>query len=154
MDNLFINSSSSHHDSMSTSSDSSYGFHNHSMEPKINNVVATATLNCQLDLEHLCTCLRNAIYNPFKFPALNLSIKEPSHMNVKIFRNGKIIVTGAKKEEDTHEAVQMLVKAIRKVGYKDVKATDFRIQTLMATYDVGFRIDLLRLYQSPHRKFI
>lgn len=68
------------------------------MEPKIQNLVATGDLGCQLDLFKVCNQCRNAQYNPKRFAALIMRIKEPK-TTALIFRTGKMVLVGAKSGE-------------------------------------------------------
>ena len=62
------------------------------------NLVATADLNCRkLDLRKIYMGCRNAEYNPSKFPAVVMRIREPK-TTALIFAKGKIVITGAKSE--------------------------------------------------------
>ena len=67
--------------------------------PKIQNLVSTADLKCELDLQRVGFQCRSAMYNPKKFPALRISIREPIRTTALIFANGKMVITGAKSEQ-------------------------------------------------------
>jgi transcription initiation factor TFIID TATA-box-binding protein len=59
------------------------------------NVVATVDLNCQLDLKEIALKCRNAEYNPKRFTAVIMRIRDPK-TTALIFGSGKMVVTGAK----------------------------------------------------------
>lgn len=63
-------------------------------------MVSTANLNQNLDLLKLGNNCRNAQYNPKRFAALILRIKEP-RTTALIFKNGKMVITGAKSEMES-----------------------------------------------------
>jgi transcription initiation factor TFIID TATA-box-binding protein len=69
-----------------------------------------------------------------------------------IFKNGKMVITGAKSERDSALAAQLYTKAIKNVG-NPVKFTDFKIQNMVASCSVNFKNKLEALYQSDHQKF-
>ncbi len=49
-----------------------------------------------------------------------------------------MVCTGAKSEEISETASKQYAKAIQKVGNKDVRMTDFKIQNIVGSHDVGF----------------
>ena len=67
-------------------------------EPKIQNLVSTANLACELNLKDLCGHCRNAQYNPKRFAALIMRLRDPIKTTALIFKNGKMVITGAKDE--------------------------------------------------------
>ena len=64
-------------------------------ELKLQNLVASFHLSCEIDLKDIVLRIRNAEYNPRKFSAVILKIKDP-RTTFLIFRTGKVICTGAK----------------------------------------------------------
>lgn len=75
-------------------------------EPKIQNLVSTANLNHNLDLLKIGNHCRNAQYNPKRFAALIMRLKEPTRTTALIFKNGKMVITGAKSEMDSEQAAK------------------------------------------------
>lgn len=65
--------------------------------PTLQNLVATANLNLSLDLRKIAQWCRNAEYNPSRFSAVIMRIRDP-RTTALIFSNGKIVITGAKSE--------------------------------------------------------
>jgi transcription initiation factor TFIID TATA-box-binding protein len=122
---------------------------------KIQNVVITINLGVKLDLVRITQTARNAEYNPTRFQAVIMRIREPKATSL-MFGSGKIIVTGTKNEDDCMQAAQKFVKILEKVGYP-VNATDlsryqYKIQNMTATCDFGFPIGLEALILS-HSSF-
>ena len=69
-----------------------------------------------------------------------------------IFSSGKIVVTGAKSEQDCQIASRKYTKIIEKIGFK-VTHSDFKVQNVVASSDVKFPIHLDRLeneYSNPN----
>ena len=64
------------------------------------NIVATVNLDCRLDLKTIALHARNAEYNPKRFAAVIMRIREPK-TTALIFASGKMVVTGAKSEDDS-----------------------------------------------------
>ena len=68
--------------------------------PTLQNIVATVNLDCKLDLKTIALHARNAEYNPKRFAAVIMRIREPK-TTALIFASGKMVVTGAKSEQDS-----------------------------------------------------
>jgi transcription initiation factor TFIID TATA-box-binding protein len=80
-------------------------------ELKIQNIVASASLGGMIDLEKCAYSLRRTMYEPEQFPGLIYRMSEPKVV-ILIFASGKLVCTGAKKEEDVYEAVGKLHKTL------------------------------------------
>lgn len=93
---------------------------------------------------------RNAEYNPKRFAAVIMRIRDPK-TTALIFTSGKMVCTGAKSEEFSKDAAKKYAKAIKKVGFS-VNMHDFKIQNIVGSCDVGFPISLEGL-QNDHDKF-
>ena len=76
-------------------------------EIKIENVVASASLEHGIDLQAVVKAFPTVEYRPDVFPGLVFHTKKPKTANL-IFRTGKMVCTGAKKEEEVHQAVMKL----------------------------------------------
>lgn len=83
---------------------------------------------------------RNAEYNPTRFQAVIMRIREP-RTTALIFASGKMIVTGAKNVDDSQSAARKYVAIIQKVGFP-AKFSNYKVQNMTATCDVGFPIRL------------
>ena len=71
------------------------------------NIVASASLGGQVDLEKAVSTLGKVMYEPEQFPGLIYRMDEPK-MVILIFTSGSLVCTGAKKEQDVYDAVQKL----------------------------------------------
>ncbi|XWS58616.1 hypothetical protein CRYUN_Cryun08bG0049900 [Craigia yunnanensis] len=118
--------------------------------PTIENVVSTVNLGCTLDLKAIALHARNTEYNPKRFAAVMMRIKEPK-TTALIFSSGKMVCTGAKTEQQSLLAARKHARIIQKLGF-DVKFKDFKIQNMVAAYDFRFPLNLIRLANS-HSKF-
>jgi transcription initiation factor TFIID TATA-box-binding protein len=87
--------------------------------------VSTANLGIKLDLRKIALNCRNAEYNPRRFAAVIMRIRDPK-TTALIFSSGKMVCTGAKSEELSKDAAKKYSKAIKKVGF-DVNMQDFKI---------------------------
>lgn len=72
---------------------------------KIENIVASASLDADLDLYRIAEELDNVEYEPEQFPGAILKFKKPK-TSLLLFKNGKIICTGAKSEKEVEEALR------------------------------------------------
>jgi transcription initiation factor TFIID TATA-box-binding protein len=118
--------------------------------PPCRNCVASCDLKCNPDLAHIATHARNAEYNPNRFCAVILRMREPKATGL-IFSSGKMVVTGAKNEDDALLATKKIAKIIQKLGFACVIG-QFRIQNLIASGDCGFPIRLEGI-ADEHSKF-
>jgi transcription initiation factor TFIID TATA-box-binding protein len=108
--------------------------------PKIQNVVSTTNLRCLLELREIALRAKNAEYNPKRFAAVIMRIKEPK-TTALIFASGKMVCTGGRSEEDSRRASRQYAKIISKLGFP-VKFSEFKIQNIVASCDVKFPIRL------------
>lgn len=118
--------------------------------PTVQNVVSTVNLGIKLDLKKIALQARNAEYNPKRFAAVIMRIREPK-TTALIFSSGKVVCTGAKSEDDSRLAARKYARIIQKIGF-NVKFQDFTIQNIVGSCDVGFPIRLDGL-QSAHSNF-
>jgi transcription initiation factor TFIID TATA-box-binding protein len=123
----------------------------HGIEPVIQNVVATTNLGVQLDLKSIALRARNAEYNPKRFAAVIMRIREPK-TTALIFSSGKIVVTGAKSEAESTKASRKYAKIVHKLGYTKAKFTEFTVQNIVASCDVSFPVRLEGLAHA-HNNF-
>ena len=110
---------------------------------KINNIVALLDSGYKLNLKHIGLICQNTEYNPKRFNALTMRLKEPKIVAL-IFDSGKIIVTGATTEEDSRTAARKLIKILRNCGFK-VGYKSFKITNIVSSCNVNFPIRLTQL---------
>lgn len=78
---------------------------------RIRNVVGSADLGHQIDLEDAANILEGTIYEPDQFPGLIYRMKEPRVVFL-IFASGRVVCTGASREVDVRRAVDKLHEAL------------------------------------------
>ena len=76
-------------------------------EMKIQNIVASASLGGLIDLEKAAYDLGKTMYEPEQFPGLIYRMAEPKVV-ILLFASGKLVCTGAKREQDVYDAVAKL----------------------------------------------
>jgi transcription initiation factor TFIID TATA-box-binding protein len=74
---------------------------------KVVNIVASAGLGGKIDLEKAVFTLGKTMYEPEQFPGLIYRMDEP-RVVILLFASGKLVCTGAKKEQDVYDAVHKL----------------------------------------------
>ena len=112
--------------------------------PKIENIVSTANLCCELNLREIALQARNAEYNPKRFSAVIMKIKEPK-TTALIFSSGRMVCLGAKNEEESKKASRTFAKIIKSLGYP-VVFKEFTIQNIVGSVDIKFKISLIKFY--------
>ncbi|GAB0496700.1 hypothetical protein MMPV_008015 [Pyropia vietnamensis] len=121
----------------------------HGIVPQIQNVVATTNLGVSLELKTIAMQARNAEYNPKRFAAVVMRIREPK-TTALIFSSGKIVVTGAKSEDASKLASRKYARIIQKLGYSSARFTEFKVQNIVASCDVNFPVRLEGLSHGHH----
>lgn len=84
-------------------------------ELKIQNIVASGGLGGMIDLEKAAYTLDHAMYEPEQFPGLIYRMAEPKVV-ILLFASGKLVCTGAKKEQDVYDAVDKLHKLLEETS--------------------------------------
>ncbi|RLI45128.1 TATA box-binding protein, partial [Candidatus Bathyarchaeota archaeon] len=80
-------------------------------EIKVVNMVASANLFGRIDLEEAAYSLGRNMYEPEQFPGLIYRMDTPKVV-ILVFASGKLVCTGATKEEIVYEAVAKLHKQL------------------------------------------
>ncbi|MBY8989058.1 MAG: hypothetical protein KGD61_11440 [Candidatus Lokiarchaeota archaeon] len=78
----------------------------------IENVVASATLNQDIDLNSVVRAFPSVEYKPERFPGLVFRLKKPKTATL-IFRTGKMVCTGAKSERLAKTAINKVVRELK-----------------------------------------
>ena len=81
----------------------------------IQNIVASAELGGEIDLESLVYKLSKVMYEPEQFPGLIHRMADPKTV-ILIFASGKLVCTGAKTEVDVYKAVNKLQETLEQKG--------------------------------------
>lgn len=82
---------------------------------EVQNIVASAKLDLQVNLDMLAMECINTEYEPEQFPGLVFRLDEPKTVML-IFRSGKIIITGAKKPGEADIAAEKTKEMVMEVG--------------------------------------
>lgn len=106
----------------------------------LQNCVSTVNLDFHPDLAHIATHARNAEYNPKRFSAAVIRLRDPK-ATALLFQSGKMVTTGARNEDDSRLAARKVAKIVKKLG-GNASFKDFRIQNIVGTGGVSFPIRL------------
>ena len=68
-----------------------------------------------------------------------MRIRDPK-TTALIFASGKMVVTGAKSEDDSRLASRKYARIVQKLGF-EAKFSEFKIQNIVGSCDVKFPID-------------
>lgn len=116
-------------------------------EFELQNVVATFNLGVDhLDLRSIALHKPFIEYNPQKFAAATLRIREP-RTTALAFASGNMVCTGAKTEIQARVAGRKYIRLLQKHGIP-VSFRDFRIQNIVASAEVPHTLKLLELSQT------
>ncbi len=113
-------------------------------ELKIQNIVATASLDHDIPLIKLAEALPNTEYNPEQFPGLVMRIKEPK-TSALIFSSGKIVCTGAKTMKKVKLAVGAIIKNLAKIKIRIKKKPQIKVQNMVASGSINMDLNLNKL---------
>ncbi len=108
---------------------------------KIENVVATASVGQTMDLRDIQEKFPGTEYHPERFPGLVFRLAVPKTATL-IFRTGKMVCTGSKSKEMAAEAVDTVVKKLRKGGIDIRNDATVTVQNIVAAINLGGRIHL------------
>ena len=93
--------------------------------------------------------MRNAEYNPRKVNAVVIRFRSP-RSTCMVYGQGKIMITGARTEEDSLAAARKAAKIVSKCGYTSAVFTEFKVENLVASTDIRFPVRLEGVAQE-HR---
>jgi len=115
------------------------------LKPEINNIISSVSLGTNLNIKNIALKIKNAEYTN-NFSKLILKSKD-SKATAAIFSSGKMICSGAKTEKESKSICVKFGKIVNKVGFK-AELKNFKIQNIVASYDVKFRICLSKLFSE------
>lgn len=108
---------------------------------RIQNIASTANLGAKLDLKKIALKCRNTEFNPRRFGAVIMRLREP-RATALIFASGKMVVTGVKSTHNATLAAKTFTYIVERVGFKPSDMIDFKVQNIVGTADCGFPIRL------------
>ena len=108
---------------------------------RIENTVASVTLNQRFDLNAIVKGNPGVEYRPEKFPGLVFRLKKPKTA-ILIFSTGKMVCTGAKSEKKAKQAVKKVIKELKKSGIIIPGKPEIKVVNIVASANLFGRIEL------------
>ena len=113
---------------------------------EIRNIIATAELQCRLDLKDIILRVPKAKYNPARFSGLTMRIKHPK-VTAHLFSNGKMVCLGTKSEMELDAAAHVFTRLLTYLGY-DLLGIRFTIKNMVTSCSIGFKLSLETMVDS------
>jgi transcription initiation factor TFIID TATA-box-binding protein len=108
---------------------------------KIENIVASAVIGEDIDLQKLSRELERVEYDSERFPGLICRIEDPKTATL-LFRSGKVVCTGARSLGDAQKAIDIIAEKVKKTGAKIYKNHKITVQNIVATCELGVELNL------------
>ncbi|ALU11623.1 TATA-box-binding protein [Ignicoccus islandicus DSM 13165] len=108
---------------------------------KIENIVATVSIDQRIDLEEIERRLNNVEYEPEQFPGLIFRLEQP-RVTALIFKSGKMVITGAKSTEELIRAVKTIFAILKREGIIEKARPRIQIQNIVASANLNVQVDL------------
>lgn len=108
---------------------------------RVQNIVATTSLEKEVSLTKLARTQPNTEYNPDTFPGLVLRIKEPKSA-VLVFSSGNLVCTGTKSIAQVKEVVQQVILQLKKIGVNVTVKPKITVQNIVASGAIDLDLNL------------
>jgi transcription initiation factor TFIID TATA-box-binding protein len=108
---------------------------------KVQNIVATTSLNVPVSLTKLARSQSNTEYNPETFPGLVLRIKKPKSA-VLVFSSGNLVCTGTKSTTQVRQVIDSVIKQLKKINVKVKDKPKINVQNIVASGSINLMLNL------------
>jgi transcription initiation factor TFIID TATA-box-binding protein len=108
---------------------------------KIENIVASASLNVEVPLEKIVSKLEGMEYEPEQFPGLVYRMDKPKAAAL-IFGSGKIVCTGARSIEDVNTVFKKVISIIKSIGVQVPKSFKIQVENIVASAKIEGNLNL------------
>src|SRR3989338_2415913 len=108
---------------------------------KIQNIVATTSLEKPIPLTKLARTQPNTEYNPETFPGLVLRVKEPKSA-VLVFSSGNLVCTGTKSIAQVKKVIQAVIRQLRKINVNITAKPKITVQNIFASGTITLKLNL------------
>jgi transcription initiation factor TFIID TATA-box-binding protein len=108
---------------------------------KIQNIVATTSLEKEVPLTKLAKTLPNTEYNPEQFPGLVLRVKKPKSA-VLVFSSGNLVCTGTKSIAQVKEVIKEVIKQLKKINVRISIQPKITVQNIVASGSIDMKLNL------------
>lgn len=107
---------------------------------EIQNVVASSTVDQELDLNRVANDLAGADYDHAHFPGI--IYRSHSKGTALLFRSGRIVAAGANSVDDAHAVIYHFVTQLHALGITVPAGLPVTVENIVANADLGYRLDL------------
>ncbi len=108
----------------------------------IENVVATAGINQEINIKKIIKKFPEAKYDPKKFPGAIIKLKSP-RATILLFRTGSIVCTGTKSEESAKDALSFFADKLEESGIDLVHGlSEVKIENITSSCNLKNKIQL------------
>ena len=108
---------------------------------KVQNIVATTSLNVPVSLTKLARSQSNTEYNPETFPGLVLRVKKPKSA-VLVFSSGNLVCTGTKSIGQVKQVIDSVIKQLRKINVRVKEKPRINVQNIVASGSINLTLNL------------
>jgi len=108
---------------------------------RIENIVASASLNVDINLDKIVSKLEGMEYEPEQFPGLVYRMSKPKAAAL-IFGSGKIVCTGARSVSDVHLVFKKVINVVKVSGAKVPTNYNIQIENIVASAKLGSSLNL------------
>ncbi len=118
---------------------------------KIENLVLPIDFGVKMDLDLINREFENSEYSPEEFPGLVYRMKDPK-ATFLIFSSGKVNCTGIPTLKLAKQVIALLSEKFKTIGL-DVKEPKFKIKNIVASMDLGKKVDLSKILKLDNVEF-
>jgi transcription initiation factor TFIID TATA-box-binding protein len=111
------------------------------IEFKIENIIFSANISDNLDIEYLAKNFSNSKYNINEFSGLIIEYEEPKSA-IFLFKNGKIICTGLKKIDEIDHILNTIIDDIEQHDISIFDDINIKIQNIVASSNLNEKLNL------------
>ena len=111
---------------------------------KIENIVASAKVAKELDLQMINEKIKDAEYNKKRFPGVVLRMQNPK-IAALVFGSGKVVLTGAKSIDSHSKGLEILGDKLRELKLDIPKDLEYKVQNIVTSADLGTPINLNKI---------
>ncbi len=108
---------------------------------RVENIVASATLNVIIPLEKIVSKLEGMEYEPEQFPGLVYRMQKPKAAAL-IFGSGKIVCTGARSIKDVKEVFKKVITIVNAVKVKVPETYKTQVENIVASAKLDGKLNL------------
>jgi len=109
---------------------------------KIENVIAEAEFESNIDLQKIANSIKDVNYNPDHFPGLVYKLKSPKTVTL-IFSKGHSVCTGATSLQNAKAALSIIYKKLKDLNLiQNEKIPNITIQNIIVSYNFKKKLDL------------